>query len=409
MGASSGAHGLRAIPSRRRCLNRVIGISVVRANPDSAEALEEGFELAQWALQTGTANALTQMGASFVMERVTGAKPIWGRLMDRRRFITLSSSAAVLPNRGYAQPTKKVYRVAVVGANGPPDTKHELSITRAFLAGMVELGYEEGENIEYEFGSAEGKVAERAGPMVMEFMAKGVDLIVVNASPLAKEFMRHTTNIPIVMSAGGDLVAQGIVASLARPGGNVTGFSNYVGPEIEARRVQFLKEVAPAMRRVAYLGTRQIWDSGNGQALQSAAQGLGLTIILVEHSLAGHAEAFQHLEHGRPDALMVSDWTSLWVRRQDILDFALRRRIAAIYPWREYVDVGGLMSYGLNLVDQYRRSASYVDKILKGVNPGELPIQLPTKFELVISLQAAKKIALEIPAHVLAQAAEVIE
>jgi putative ABC transport system substrate-binding protein len=231
--------------------------------------------------------------------------------MDRRRFICLlSSTTAALPSRSYAQPAKKVYRVAIVGANGPPDIKRELSITRAFLEGMRNLGYIEGENIEYEIRSAEGKVAERAGPMTEEFFAKGVDVINVNASLLAKEFMRHSTKIPIVMSAGGDLVSQGIVASLARPGGNVTGFSNDVGPEIVAKRVQFLKEVAPATRRVSYLGTKQEWDSGIGQALQSAAQGFGSTVILVEHSLAGHAEAFRALEDERPDALIFSQWTS---------------------------------------------------------------------------------------------------
>jgi putative tryptophan/tyrosine transport system substrate-binding protein len=330
--------------------------------------------------------------------------------MDRRCFIALlSSAAAVLPSRGYAQPDKKLYRVAIVAANGPPDVKRELSITRAFLEGMRDLGYTEGENVAYEFRSAEGKVAERAGPMTEEFITKGVDVINVNASAVAKEFMRHTTKIPIVMSAGGDLVAQGIVASLARPGGNVTGFSNYVGPEIDAKRLQFLKEVAPTARRVAYFGTKQEWDSGNGQALQSAAQGLDLTVILVEHSLAGHAEAFQVLENERPDAFIVSQWTSLWVKRQAIFFFALQHRTPVVYPWREYVDAGGLMSYGLNLVDQYRRSAGYVDKILKGANPGELPIQLPTNFDLVINLKTAKAIGLEIPAHLLAQAAEVIE
>jgi putative tryptophan/tyrosine transport system substrate-binding protein len=291
--------------------------------------------------------------------------------MDRRCFIALlSSAAAVLPTRFYAQPTSKVYRVALVGANGP--ATREGSLLQAFLEGMRDLGYIEGENIEFDFRSAEGKVAERAGPMTEEFIAKGVDVIVVNASLLAKEFLRHTAKVPIVMSAGGDLVSQGIVANLARPGGNVTGFSNYVAPEIEAKRVQFLKDTAPGTRRIAHLATRQIWDSGNGQALQSAAQALDLTIILVEHSLASHGEAFRQLQDEQPDALIVSDWTSLWVRRQDIFDFALHHRIPVIYPWREYVDAGGLMSYGVNLVDQHRRVAGYVDKILKGADPGEL-------------------------------------
>jgi putative ABC transport system substrate-binding protein len=330
--------------------------------------------------------------------------------MDRRYFLALlSSTAALLPSMGYAQPTKKLYRVAFVGSNGPQAPMRELSITKALMEGMRDLGYVEGKNIEYVLRSAEGKVVERAGPMIAEFNAIGVDVVVVAAALLAKEFMRHTTTIPIVMAAGGDLVAQGIVASLARPGGNITGFSNYVGPEIEAKRVQLLKEIAPAMRRIACLGTKQIWDSGNGKALQSAALEVGSIIIFVEHSLDGHAEAFQRLEKENPDALMISDWTSHWVKRQAIFDFALQHRTPVIYPWRAYVDDGGLMSYGLNLLDQYRRSAAYVDKILKGANPGELPIQLPTKFELVINLKAAKAIGLEMPSPILAQADEAIE
>jgi len=302
-----------------------------------------------------------------------------------------------------------VYRVAFVGGNGPQALMRELSITKALMEGMRDLGYVEGENIEYVLRSAEGKIAERAGPMIAEFNSIGVDVVVVAAAPLAKEFMRHTTTIPIVVSAGGDLVAQGIVASVARPGGNVTGFSNFVGSEIEAKRVQLLKEVAPAAHRITYLGQRQIWDSGYGKALQSAALEVGSTIIFVEHSLAGHEEVFQRLENEVPDALMISEWTSLWVKRQAIFDFARQHRTPVIYPWKEYVDAGGLISYGVNLVDQYRRSADYVDKILKGANPGELPIQLPTKFELIINLKIAKATGLEIPAPILAQAAEVIE
>jgi putative ABC transport system substrate-binding protein len=329
--------------------------------------------------------------------------------MDRRRFIALmsSSTAVVLPPRAYAQPAKRIHRVAIVGANGPQAGVREAA--QAFLGGMRDLGYSEGENIEYEFRSAEGKVAERTGPITEELVAKGVDVIVVYAASSARELMRHTTKVPIVMAAGGDLVAQGIVANLVRPGGNVTGFSNYVAPEIEAKRVQLLKDTAPATRRVAYLGTKQEWDGGIGQALQSAGRGLAVGVFFIEHSLPDHAEAFQRLEDEGPDALAVSNWTSLWVKRQAIFDFALQRRTPVIYPWREYVDAGGLMSYGVNLPDQHRRSADYVDKILKGAHPGDLPIQLPTKFELVINLKAAKAIGLEIPAPVLAQAVEAIE
>jgi putative ABC transport system substrate-binding protein len=331
--------------------------------------------------------------------------------MNRRRFIALisSSTAVVLPPRGYTQPAKKAYRVAFVGANGPQAPMRELSITKAFMEGMRDLGYFEGENIQYVLRSTEGKITERTGPMVAEFIAMGVDVVLVASGALAKEMMRYTSSMPIVMAVSPDPVADGIVYSLARPGGNVTGFSLQAGPELEAKRLQLLKEIAPTMVRVAYLATKKEWDDVDGKALQIAAQKLGMTPYLVENSLTNSTEAFRSLESEPPDALVVSHWTSNWVRRQSIFDFVHHRRVPVTYPWREYVDAGGLMSYGVNLADQYRSTANYVDKIIKGANPGELPIQLPTKFELVISLKAAKAIGLEIPSPVLAQAAEVIE
>jgi putative ABC transport system substrate-binding protein len=329
--------------------------------------------------------------------------------MDRRGFLTLLSSiAAVLPLRLRAQQSKKVYRVAFVGPNGPQATMRELTITQGFIEGMRDLGYIEGDNVQYELRSAEGKVTERVGPITDELIAKGVDLIVVLATPLAKEMMQRAPHVPIVMGASTDPVRLGVVSNLARPGGNVTGFSNQVAPEIEAKRLHLLKETAPTTTHVAYLAAKFEWDD-NREVLKLAARALGTTVFFVEHSLSGHAEAFQVLENERPDALIVGSWTSLWVKRQAIYDFAFQRRAPVIYPWREYVNAGGLMSYGINLPDQYRRAADYVDKILKGANPGELPIQLPTKFDLVINLKAAKLIGIEIPAPVLAQAAEVIE
>ena len=330
--------------------------------------------------------------------------------MDRRRFICLlSSTTAVLPSRSYAQLGKKVYRVAFVGANGPQAQIRELPIAKSFMEGMRDLGHFEGENIQYVLRSTEGKIAERTGPMVAEFIAGGVDVVLVASSVLAKEMMRYTSTMPIVMAVSADPVADGIVSSLARPGGNVTGFSNQAGPELEAKRLQLLMEIAPTMLRVAHLATKKEWDDVQGKALQIAGQKLGITPYLVENSLANSMEAFRSLESEPPDAIVVSNSTSNWVTRQSIFDIALRRRIPVIYPFREFVDVGGLMSYGVNLPDQYRRAADYVDKVLKGANPGELPIQLPTKFELVINLKAAKAIGLEIPSPLLAQAAEVIE
>lgn len=302
-----------------------------------------------------------------------------------------------------------MHRVAFVGANGPQAQVREVTITKAFMEGMRDLGYFEGENIQYVLRSTEGKIAERTGPMVAEFIAMGIDVVLVASGQLAKEMMRYTSTMPIVMGVSPDPVADGIVSSLARPGGNVTGYSLQAGPELEAKRLQLLKEIAPTMVRVAYLATKKEWDDVDGKTLQIAAQKLGMTPYLVENSLTNSTEAFRSLESEPPDALVVSNWTSNWVTRQSIFDIALRRRIPVTYPWREFVDVGGLMSYGVNLPDQYRRAGDYVDKILKGANPGELPIQLPTKFELVINRKAANAIGLEIPWPVLAQAAEVIE
>ena len=327
--------------------------------------------------------------------------------MKRREFLVLLGVGA-LPVVTHAQPAKKVYRVALVGGNGPQSTMRELGLSQALMGGMRDLGYVEGENIEFEFHSADGRIAERSGPIVQELVARGVDVIVVAAALLAKEMIRHTTTVPIVMGAGQDLMAMGVVSSLSRPGGNVTGFSIQAGPEIEAKRLQFLKEAAPRVSTVIYLGAKSDWET-HGEALQSAAQRLGITISYVEHSLAGHGEALHALEDAHPDALVISAFTSLWVKRPAIFDFALQHRMPGNYPFREFVETGGLMSYGVNLFDQWRRTASYVDKILKGADPGVLPIQLPTNFELVINLKTAKAIGLEIPAPLLAQAAEVIE
>jgi putative tryptophan/tyrosine transport system substrate-binding protein len=329
--------------------------------------------------------------------------------MDRRGFLALlSSSAAVFPLRVRAQQPKKVYRVAFVGPNGPQATMRELTITQGFLEGMRDLGYIEGENVQYELRSAEGKVAERLRSITEELIAKDVDLIVVLATPLAKEMMHYAPHVPIVMGASTDPVGMGVVSSLARPGGNVTGFSIQVAPEIEAKRLQLLKETAPTTSRVAYFAGKGEWDD-NGEALKLAAKALGTIIVPVEHSLTGHAEAFQALENEHPDALIVGSFTSISVKKQAVFEFANQWRLPIIYPWREYIDAGGLMSYGVNLRDQYRRAADYVDKILKGANPGELPIQLPTNFELVINVKTAKAIGLQIPAQILAQAVEVIE
>jgi putative ABC transport system substrate-binding protein len=329
--------------------------------------------------------------------------------MDRRCFMCLlGSSASLLPFRGYAQLSRKIYRVGLVGGNFPQAAMRKLTITQAFVEGMRELGYREGENIEYEARSAEGKIAERAGPIAEELSAKGVDVIVVASGALAKEMMRFT-KVPIVMVVSIDPVGLGVASSFDQPGGNVTGFSNQVGPEADMKRLQFLKEAAPTTSRVAYLAENPEWEGSNGKALRFAAERLGMTIFPVPYSASRHEQALHALEYEQPNGLVISSWTPLWFRRQEIFDLALRHRMPVIYPWREYASTGGFISYGVALLDQWRRSAEYVDKIITNANPGELPIQIFTKFELAINLKAARAIGLEVAASLLAQAAVVIE
>ena len=226
---------------------------------------------------------------------------------------------------------------------------------------------------------------------------------------MAKEMMRVTNTVPILMAMSIDPVAQGIVTNLARPGGNVTGFSVQAGPEIESKRMQLLKDTVPNMSRVAFLGLEIDWEGTNGTALRSAAETQGLTLFFAEATRSDYSEAFALIAKERPDAFIVAQNPASWFHRHSIIAFALQHRVPAMFQSRELVDDGGLMSYSVDYPDNWRRVAGYIDRILKGEKPGELPIQQPTKFELVINLKTARAIGLEMPAIVLAQADEVVE
>jgi putative ABC transport system substrate-binding protein len=234
-------------------------------------------------------------------------------------------------------------------------------------------------------------------------------VIVVTTTFLAVDARSVSSTIPIVMAASTDPVERGLAASLSRPGGNVTGFTVQAEPEYEAKRLQFLKEAVPNLSHVAFFGTKGEWDLPNAKALRSAAQQLGLTLKLADYTSSNYSDALSSIASDCPDGLFISLTPVGPASYKAILAFALEHRLPTIYPWRQNAVDGGLMSFGIDLRDQYRRVAGYVAKILKGEKPGEMAIQRPVSFEFVVNLKTARAIGLEIPAPVLAQAAEVIE
>jgi putative ABC transport system substrate-binding protein len=275
--------------------------------------------------------------------------------------------------------------------------------------GLRELGYAEGKNLILERRSAEGRF-ERFGEILAELIARKPEVIVVAGVPeLAQAAKRATSTVPIVMAAGYNPVETGIVASLARPGGNITGFTTHAGPEIEGKRLQMLKEAVPAATRIAFLGLKSVRESLDGASVRAAAQTLGVTLLHAEHTLTHYADAFALISRDRPHALFVARHGSNFNNRQLIADFAVGQRMPGIYPYREIVAAGGLMSYGTSNPDLFRRAAEYVDRILKGAKPADLPVQQPTRFELVINLETAKALGITIPPTLHVFADELIE
>jgi putative ABC transport system substrate-binding protein len=234
--------------------------------------------------------------------------------------------------------------------------------------------------------------------------------VIVLASTLdAKEMKRVTSTVPVVMATSVDPVGRGVIASLARPGGNITGLATQIDPELEGKRLQVLNQAFPKVTRVAFLGLKSDWEAPSGKVIQAAARTLGLTLAHVEHSRTDYTDAFSRMAQDKPEALFVAIQPASFVNLQQILDFVRKHRLPASYPWREFVVDGGLMSYGPSISDLFRRAAGYVDKILKGAAPAELPVEQATKFELVINLKAAKALGHTIPPALLAIADELIE
>ena len=307
----------------------------------------------------------------------------------------------------------RTYRVAWVLAISPiaelagPDPAHP--ITRAFVHEMRALGYVEGRNLVLERRSAEGN-PKRYAQILAELRDLRCDVIVTAGNKelnlLTKDMIRR---IPVVVFAMGDPLDIGLVDNLARPGGNITGLTVDSGPENEAKRLQLLKEAVPRLARVAYLGTDQAWNSPSGHAARSAAAELGVDLRHVPHTPNDLDHTFAALGGERYDALFASLSSATYGQRHQIIDFTLRARLPAIFPYLQMAALGGLMAYGVNVVDLGRRSAHYVQKILRGANPGDLPIDRPTKFDLVVNLRAAREIGLTLPPSILLRADRTIE
>ena len=283
------------------------------------------------------------------------------------------------------------------------------STVDAFRQGLRDLGYIEGKNIVIEYRYAEGR-GDRLNDFVAEFVRSKVDIIVTGNTIAVRAAMQLTGTIPIVMAGTGDPVATGLIASLARPGGNVTGLSAF-GPELTTKQLELLKEAFPQVSRVLFL-----FNGANASTvaalkeIEVAASGLGVQLQASDVRVAGDIEpAFSAATRRRANALLVLREGLYQANRTRILSLAAQNKLPAIYPTRQYVDVGGLMSYGISADDLYRRAATYVDKILKGTKPADLPVEQPTKFEFIINLKTAKQIGLTIPPNVLARADKVIK
>jgi putative ABC transport system substrate-binding protein len=314
-------------------------------------------------------------------------------------LFALSFSAAA------QQQPKKVPRI---GYLGPFTPSASAALLEAFRQGLRELGYVEGRDISIDYRWAEG-TPDRFPALGAELISLRVDVIVTQSNAAVAALQQATRTIPIVVVAMGDPVGSGFVASLARPGGNITGFSN-LAEQLAGKWLELLKEAAPKLSRVAVLAVSQTTAHRTFWAeIQAAAQTLNVTPERVE--IAGPDEiehAFASLIGGRPQGLIVLPHAVAFDRRNQIVALAAKHRLPGMYSASLYVEAGGLMSYGTSLTDLSRRAATYVDKILKGTKPADLPVEQPTKFELVINLKAAKQIGLTIPPNVLARADRVI-
>ena len=331
-------------------------------------------------------------------------------MIDRRAF--LAGTGAVLlaaPLIAQAQQAAKVARIGYLTGANPSASPHQ---TEAFRQGLRDLGYVEGRDLVIEYRSAEGRI-ERLPALAAELVALKVDVIVAPATPAALAATHATRTLPIIFAVAADPVTSGLVTSLARPSGNVTGLSVFA-PELVGKGLELLTQAVPGVTRVAVLWHPGVLGERTEKDLLKeadvAARALGMRPQFVEaQGSADFDRAFSDMTRGRAGALTVLPSVTFSNERRRLVDLAAKHQLPAVYPAREYVDAGGLMAYGPNVADLFRRAATYVDKILKGAKPGDLPVEQPMKFELVINLKTAKALGLTIPQSVLGRADEVIQ
>jgi putative ABC transport system substrate-binding protein len=325
--------------------------------------------------------------------------------MNRRDFVAAIAVVAIGVSMAFGQqPSGKVPRVGVLS----PAENAATPIFEAFRQGLREIGYVEGRNIILEFRFAQGDYA-LIQRLAEELVNLPVDVIVTDSGPAARAAASASRTIPIVIGTSGDAVAAGLVQSFARPGGNLTGFT-LMANELSAKRVDLIRTAFPDTTAIAVLTNPSSMTRAFLRQTEEPARAVGLTVTLVD---AASPEALRTL---RPEALgkpglplMVLPDAMFWNHRREIIALAAAARVPALYPEREYADDGGLMAYGPSVPDNFRRAAGYVDRILRGEKPGDLPIQQPAKFDFIVNLKTAKELALTIPPLILARADEVIE
>ena len=328
-------------------------------------------------------------------------------MITRRRIIVaLGAGALTTPLGARAQPAGKIFQIGYVGNSTPSG---ETSLVDAFRQGLRERGYTEGKNIVVHYRWAEGK-PDVFPALVAELLALNVDVLVVSGTPATLAAKKATSTGPIVIAAVGDAVGSGIVSNLAKPGGNITGLTSFA-TELEEKRIQILHELAPNGRSIALLT-----NSSNPltprilKSTLAAARSLRIATQVHDVRSADEVEpAFAAIAKAKPHALAVLPDRAILSYRKRIVRFAKQQRLPAIYPFSEFVEDGGLIYYGPNFADMFRRAATHVDKILKGARAGDLPVEQPTTFELVINMKTAKALGIKIPNSILVQATKVIE
>jgi putative ABC transport system substrate-binding protein len=329
--------------------------------------------------------------------------------MERRTFMAmLTGGIVVAPLAAEAQQAAKIARIGYLAAN----LTVSLHMNEAFRQGLRDLGYVEGRNVVIEYRDAEGK-PERLPALAAELVGLKADVIVASDTPAALAAKQATRTLPIVFIGAGDPVTSGLISSLPRPGGNVTGLS-LLAPELRGKRLELVTQAVPGVTRVAVLwqpgGLGERTGKDQLKEVEVAARALGVRLQVVEaRGPADFDRAFSDMTRARAGALTVLGSAMFANERRRLVDLAAKHRLPGVYGFREYVDAGGLMAYGPNVADLFRRAATYVDKILKGTKPGDLPVEQPTKFELVINLKAAKALGLTIPPSLLGRADQVIE